>query len=75
MIMNGTIVLGPTEFTHGHMFADEQFTTCSCSCSLDCLSLNRTCCVSESECGQCISGFVSDEQGECKEKEIEEIGE
>lgn len=59
MFVNGTKVLGPTTFAFGFEFAEEQFTTCSCSCNIECQSLQRSCCVSEKKCGQCLPGFNS----------------
>lgn len=58
VIMDEHVVLGPSTFASGFQFAQEQFTTCSCSCYLDCSSLYRSCCVAENECGQCLPGFT-----------------
>lgn len=66
MYVNGTRVLGPTTFSFGFEFARDQFHTCACSCSLDCASLHRSCCLSETQCGPCLPGFESNSSdGRC----------
>lgn len=59
MYVNKTKHLGPTSFAHGYIYSEETFTTCSCSCSVDCSSLNRACCVDENTCGICLPGYSS----------------
>lgn len=66
VLINNTILIGPTSFAHGFEFAREEFTTCSCFCELDCLPLHRSCCVSESQCGQCLPGFYSNDEEKCE---------
>lgn len=66
VFVNETKVLGPTTFAHGFIYAEETFTTCSCVCSLQCQDFHRSCCVSETRCGQCLAGFSTNGEGSCE---------
>lgn len=65
MVLDGDALLGPSTLVDGYM-TEDSFTICDCFCTLNCNSINRSCCIDENECGECLPGFAPNEFGECE---------